>query len=206
MIKGLAVWMLALLLAVLMPGAPRAHPLDPFPWRVALLILGFALIMAGAALALVGWLGPAFVQRRSLVLLEAIPDLLWGALVLALWPGAWGPPGLLALALAFWMAALPGELRWLAQALPNEHPFPAAWGPRATRVCRRIALRNLLPRWLGARLPLWVTATLVLERLLGVQGPGSDWMMRVAFRDRLGMSLWLLGFGFLWALFQWKDT
>ncbi|WP_148300445.1 hypothetical protein [Holophaga foetida] len=173
-----------------------------FPWLTALQVLVLLLAMALLALFLTGWLGPKLGHGRALALWEAIPDLLWGGLALALWPAAWGPPAFTTLAMAFLLAALPGELRWLAQTLPEEFPVPAAWGREATCLSRRMALRHLAPRWLGARLPLWLTATLVLERLLGIRGPGSDWMMRVAFRDRVGMGLWLLGFASLWALFQ----
>jgi len=200
--KGLGVWALALLLGVLIPGTSRGHALGPFPWLVTALTLGLCLALAATTLFLVERLGPVLAARPPLALWEAIPDLLWGALALVCWPAAWGPPGFPALALAFLLAALPGELRWLAQTLPRESPFPAAWGPRAIRISRRLALRSLLPRWLLARLPLWITATLILERMLGVRGPSSDWMMRLAFRDHWGVACWILGFALLWVLLQ----
>lgn len=206
MIRGIVVWSLALLLAILLPGSARAHPPGHFPWANALQMLGLLLGMSLLTLALTGWLGPGLGRGRSLALWEAIPDLLWGALALTLWPASWGPPGFPALALAFLLAALPGELRWLAQTLPEETPFPEAWGPEATRLARRMALRHLLPRWLGARLPQWITATLILERILGVRGLGSDWVMRTTHRDRFGMGLWVLLFAALWAFLQREET
>ena len=53
-------------------------------------------------------------------------------------------------------------------------------------------------RWLAARLPLWLTAGLVLERLLGVPGLGTDWMDRIARRDRAGLAAWMLVLAILW--------
>jgi hypothetical protein len=53
---------------------------------------------------------------------------------------------------------------------------------------------------LGARLPVWLTATLVLERMLGVPGLGTDWMTRAAGRDRLGLACWILALALLWFL------
>jgi len=200
LIRGLAVWSLALLLALVLPGHPRAHPLGPFPWRTSLEVLGLLVGLTLLALLLTGWCGPRLGRSRSLGPWEAVPDLLWGALSLLLWPSAWGPPGFPALALAFLLAALPGELRWLAQTLPDESGPLAAWGPAAIRNARRRALCHLLPIWLGARLPQWLTATLVLERILGVRGPGTDWAMRVSYRDRPGMVLWVLGFAAIWGL------
>jgi hypothetical protein len=119
---------------------------------------------------------------------------------LALWPAAWGPPGLNGWLIAFLAAALPGEIRWLSQALPVETPFPEAWGAAAVRRVRRMVLLRLWGRWLAARLPLWLTATLVLERTPGVPGLGTDWMARVAGRDRAGLTAWILALALLWAL------
>lgn len=198
-LQGLACWALGLLLAWRLPGAlwrpaaPPAFPTQALP--PALLAVG-ALALAAPLLAWTG--GPGLARRRTLALLEAPPDLIWAGLLLALWPAAWGPPGSGAWLLAFLAAALPGEVRWLATALPPEHPFPAAWGPRAVRRVRRLALGRLLGRWLAARLPIWVTATLVLERLLGVPGLGSDWMARVAGRDRAGLAAWVAVLALLW--------
>lgn len=198
--QGLAIWGLALALAWNLPGALwKASPPPPFP-LAALVPTALALLVLAVAAPVLAWVGgPALAARRPLALLEAPPDLLWGALLLALWPAAWGPPGLGGWTLAFLGAALPGEARWLAQALPPEAPFPAAWGPRAVRQVRSLALRRLWGRWLAARLPLWLTATLVLERLLGVPGLGSDWMARVASRDHFGLSLWVALLALLWA-------
>ena len=167
--------------------------------------------MAFTALALLApllawWQGPALATRRGLTLLEAPPDLLWAALLLAAWPAAWGPPGLGGWGVAFLAAALPGEARWLAQSLPEEHPFPEAWGVVAVRQVRRLALRRLWGRWLAARLPIWLTATLVLERVLGLPGLGTDWMTRVVIRDRVGLALWVLALAGLWAMSQAWDS
>jgi hypothetical protein len=205
-IRGLAAWALALLLALFLPGSQRHPSLSPFPWEVSIHVVGLLLAMVLIALGLTEWLGSRLGRGRALGFWEGFPDLLWGAMALVLWPSAWGPPGFPALALAFMLAALPGELRWLAQALPAESPIARAWGAEASRLARRTALRRLLPRWLCARLPLWITGTLVLERLLGVRGPGSDWMMRVAARDRVGTCLWLLAFATLWVLLRREDT
>lgn len=197
--QGLAVWGLALALAWTLPGAlwrPQAPP--PFPWPA----LGPAALAVGAlalAAPLLAWAGgPGLAARPSLALLEAPPDLLWAGLLLALWPAAWGPPESGGWLLAFLAAALPGEVRWLAAALPPETPFPAAWGPRAIRRVRGLALARLAGPWLAARLPLWLTATLVLERLLGVPGLGTDWMARVAGRDRRGLAVWILALALVW--------
>ena len=43
-------------------------------------------------------------------------------------------------------------------------------------------------------------SALVLERILGVAGLGSDWMTRVAARDRLGLAAWILALALLWLL------
>jgi hypothetical protein len=45
---------------------------------------------------------------------------------------------------------------------------------------------------------LWLTGGLVLERILGLQGLGSDWSARVMLRDRFGMGVWLLILALLW--------
>jgi hypothetical protein len=103
---------------------------------------------------------------------------------------------------AFLAAALPGEVRWLAQAMPGERPFPEAWGDAAVARVRRLVLARIWGRWMAARLPIWLTATLVLERVLGVPGLGTDWMTRVAVRDRAGLALWVLALALLWVLSQ----
>jgi hypothetical protein len=148
--------------------------------------------------ALAGLLGPNGARKTVLALIEAPPDFLWGGLLLALWPSAWGPPGLTAFGAAFLVAALPSEVRWLCAAMPTESPFPMAYGPAAVRSTRRTVLLHLMPRWLAARVPLWLTAALILERIFGLQGFGSDWMQRISSRDRLGIALWTLGFALLW--------
>lgn len=200
-IRGWAVWAGALALAFLLPGSLwKVQPPPAFPWAAlgpTLLTLGLLVAMA---LGLAALLGPRLARWRGLALLEAPPDLLWGGLVLALWPAAWGPPGVGAWGAALLASALPGELRWLAATLPPEVPFPAAWGAVATRRARRWGLRSLLPAWLGARLPLWLTGALVLERIFGFQGLGSDWLARVAARDRAGLALWVLVLALLWQL------
>jgi hypothetical protein len=61
---------------------------------------------------------------------------------------------------------------------------------------------RIAPRWLAVRLPLWITATLILERILAVPALGSDWMTRVAQRDRAGIIVWILAFALLWTLAQ----
>ena len=200
---GLGIWALGLALALGLPGgAWRAAAPPVFPWDA----LPPAVLAVTALATLAPWLawrgGPQLASRRSLALLEAPPDLLWGALLLALWPSAWGPPGLLAWLLAFLLAALPSEVRWLAQAMPAEAPFPLAWGKVAQGRVRRLVLIRLWGRWLAARLPIWLTATLVLERVLGVPGLGTDWMTRVAVRDRPGLAGWILALAALWSLSQ----
>lgn len=132
--------------------------------------------------------------------MEAAPDFVWALLLLALWPAAAGPPGWGAGLLALLAAAVPGELRWLASVLPPERPFPAAWGAAVCRAARRRALLRLAPRWLAARLPAWLTASLVIERLLGLPGLGSDWMARVALRDHRGLAAWIAALALLWLL------
>lgn len=201
-LQGALIWALGLGLALHLPGSVWKGVTPPlaFPWQAlgpAALALGAMAVLAPLA-AWVG--GPRLATRRSLALLEAPPDLLWAGLLLALWPGAWGPPGMGGWLLAFLAAALPGEVRWLSQAQRSESPFPAAWGSAAVRRVRRIVLLRLWGRWLAARLPLWLTATLVLERMLGVAGLGSDWMLRVAGRDRLGLAAWILALALLWGL------
>lgn len=206
-IQGLAVWALGLGLALGLPGSIWKHAEPPvFPWEA----LGPA-ILAVAALStlapLAAWIGgPDLASRRSLALLEAPPDLLWAALLLALWPALWGPPGLGGWLLAFLLASLPGEARWLAQAMPAERPFPQAWGKAAVGRVRRTVLIRLWGRWVAARLPVWLTATLVLERVFGLPGLGTDWMTRVAVRDRAGLALWILALALLWALSRpWEE-
>ncbi|NWJ42151.1 MAG: hypothetical protein HXX12_14405 [Geothrix sp.] len=200
---GLAVWGLGLLLALGLPGSIWRQAAPPgFPMAAvgpALLAVGALALLA----PLLAWRGgPGLASRRSLALLEAPPDLLWAGLLLALWPAAWGPPGLWGWLLAFLAASLPGEVRWLAQAMPSEHPFPEAWGRAAVNRVRGLVLLRLWGRWTAARLPVWLTATLVLERILGVPGLGTDWMTRIAVRDRAGLSCWVLALALLWALSQ----
>ncbi|HJU82915.1 MAG TPA: hypothetical protein VJ600_01775 [Holophagaceae bacterium] len=200
-LPGLAVWAGLLLLAFALPGRLwRAAQPAPFPVHALLPWLGALVLLILSALVLAAWLGPALARGRGLALIEAPPELLWVGLLLALWPSAWGPPGFAGLIAAFLLTALPSEVRWLAAALPAEAPFPAAWGRAAVRRSRWIALRRLAPRWLAARLPIWLTATLVLEQLLGLPGLGSDWMQRVALRDHRGLAAWVLVLALLWAL------
>lgn len=161
-------------------------------------MLSLLVILSLSAPVLAGWLGPDGAKQGLLALLEAPPDFLWGGLLLALWPSTWGPPGLAAFGAAFLIAALPSEVRWLCAALPAETPFPAAYGTAAIRSSRNTVILHLMPRWLAARVPLWLTAALILERIFGVQGLGSDWMQRISGRDRLGIALWLFAFALLW--------
>lgn len=198
-LAGLLFWAAALALAWRLPGHLwHASQPPPFPgW--ALLPAAFAL--SGLALLppfVASLAGPRLARNRGWAALEAPPDLLWALLLLALWPSSAGAPGWGAWILVLLLAALPGEARWLASALPPERPFPAAWGAAATRTARRRALRRLVPRWLAARLPLWLTASLVAERVLGLPGLGSDWMARVAARDHRGLAVWVLAFALLW--------
>jgi hypothetical protein len=123
---------------------------------------------------------------------------LWGGLLLAAWPSAWGPPGLAAFGAAFLVAALPSEVRWLCAAMPAESPFPSAYGLAAMRKTRNTVLLHLMPRWLAARVPFWLTAALILERIFGLHGLGSDWVQRISNRDRPGIAAWLLAFAVLW--------
>ncbi len=196
---GWAVWALVALLAWTMPGqAWRPASIPPFP---AGGLLGFLFLLGTIAVAAplaVLYGGRGLARSRPLSLLEAPPPLLWGILLLALWPAAWGPPGTLGWGAAFLAFALPTEMRWLAQALPREHPFPDAWGASVRSLARRRAMAALLPHWLAARLPVWVLATLVLERVFGVHGLGSDWIARVGARDRPGLVLWVAALALLW--------
>lgn len=207
LLQGLAIWGLALALAWHLPGALwRPVPPPLFPTH-ALLPASLALAALALAAPLLAWSGgPGLATRRPLALLEAPPDLLWAGALLALWPAAWGPPGQGGWLVAFLLAALPGEVRWLAAALPGEVPFPAAWGLAATRRVRRLALARLSGRWLAARLPVWLTASLVLERMLGVPGLGTDWMDRVAGRDRAGLTAWVAALALLWLSSRWLDA
>ena len=198
-LPGLAVWAAALVLAWLLPGH-LWHSAQPPPFPLHALIPTALALMALAAVppTLVLLTGPSLAGRRTLGALEAPPDLVWALLLLALWPAMAGPPGWAAWAVVLLAASVPGEARWLASALPPETPFPAAWGKSALRASRRRALRRLIPRWLAARLPIWLTASLVAERVLGLPGLGSDWMARVAARDHEGLALWVLAFALLW--------
>lgn|GEM_PF-521068 len=204
--QGWLLWGLGLAAALALPGAPwRTARAPEFPWAI-LPMSGFLLgALVSGTLALAWILGPSAARSRALAFWEAPPELLWGGLVLGLWPAPWGPPGQGAWSLAFLLAAMPTELRWLAQALPREHPFPAAWGRRALRRARGLSLLRLALRWVAARLPLWLTATLILERILAVRGLGSDWMGRVAVHDRVGLAGWLLVYALLWTLAQGRE-
>ena len=199
LLPGLALWAAALALAWLLPGH-LWHPAQPPPFPThALLPAGLALAaMATLPPALVFLAGPSLARRRVLSALEAPPDLVWALLLLALWPAAAGPPGWTAWIIILLAASAPGEARWLASALPVETPFPRAWGPAATRASRFQSLRRLVPRWLAARLPLWLTASLVAERVLGLPGLGSDWMARGEGRDHAGLAAWILTLALLW--------
>ena len=203
---GWAVWALGLGLALSLPGSTWKAAAPPgFPWEaLGPSILAITLISCLAPP--LAWLGgPTLACRRPLALLEAPPDLLWAALLLACWPAVWGPPGLAGWLVALLAASLPGEIRWLAQTMPAEHPFPRAWGKVAVRRVRRRVLTRLWGRWIAARLPVWLTATLVLERILGVPGLGTDWMTRVAGRDRAGLAIWVTALTLLWTLSQRWD-
>lgn len=205
--QGWLVWGLALGLALALPGTvwKGAAP-PPFPWdALGPVALTLALLLL-LALGLVGWLGPRLAESRALAMMEAPPELLWGGLLLGAWPAAWGPPGWVAWAAALSLASLPTDLRWLATALPAEAPFPTAWGRAAVRRTRWGALGTLALRWLGARLPLWLTGGLILERLFGLGALGSDWMARVAARDRAGLALWIAAYALLWALARPREA
>ncbi len=198
-IPGLAFWAAALGLAWALPGH-LWHASQPPPFPVdALLPTALGLMLLTLAAPLLAWIfGPTLARTRTLGALEAPPDLVWALLLLAFWPAAAGPPGWGAWIAVLALAALPSEIRWLASSLPPEAPFPAAWGAKATRASRARSLARLVPRWLAARLPLWLTASLIIERVLGLPGLGGDWMARVSLRDHAGLALWVLGFCALW--------
>lgn len=200
-IPGLAFWAAALALAWALPGH-LWHASQPPPFPVAALFpTAVGLLLLTLAAPLLAWIfGPALARTRTLGALEAPPDLVWALLLLAFWPAAAGPPGWSAWIAVLLTAALPSEVRWLASSLPTEAPFPAAWGKRATRASRARSLVHLMPGWLAARLPLWLTASLVIERVLGLPGLGSDWMARVGLRDHAGLAVWVVAFGLLWLL------
>lgn len=194
----LALWGGAALLVLALPSRGLRTPEPPsFPAAALGTALAASLLLGLGALSAALWIGPRAARSRALSLVEAPPELFWGGLILLLWPAAWGPPGPLALGCAFLAALGPGELRWLASALPHESPFPQAWGEAAVARSRRLTLAHLAPRWLAARLPFWITATLLLEMLLGVPGLGMDWSARLARGDRAGLCLWLAGFAAL---------
>ncbi len=201
LIPGLAVWLLALALAWLLPGhAWHASEPPPFP-TAALVPSALFLLLLGALAPFAAWVfGPNLARKRMLGALEAPPDLVWALALLAFWPAAAGPPGWGAWIAVLLAAALPSEVRWLASSLPAETPFPAAWGKAAVRASRARSLLRLAPRWLAARLPLWLTASLIAERVLGLPGLGSDWMTRVSLRDHAGLTAWVAAFGCLWFL------
>ncbi|HJW08847.1 MAG TPA: hypothetical protein VJ483_04385 [Holophagaceae bacterium] len=201
LLPGLLIWAAALLLAFTLPGHVwRAAQPPPFPLHALLPWLATLGLLAASALLLAAAGGPALARGRALAVLEAPPGILWAGLLLALWPAAWGPPGPGGLALAFLAATLPSELRWLASALPPESPFPAAWGRAAMLRSRGVSVKRLAPRWLAARLALWLTTALVLECLLGLPGLGSDWMQRAVLRDHVGLSAWIAALALLWLL------
>ena len=198
---GWGVWLLMLLLAWTLPGRvwrPASLPAVPLAAMVQFLVLLAGLVMLTASLALLG--GPRLARSRVVSVLETPPAMLWGILVIAAWPASWGPPGVPGWLLAFFCCAVPSELRWLAQALPTERPFPAAWGEAVRIHSRRRTLTTLLPRWIAIRLPVWILSTLILERMLGLQGLGSDWVARITARDRLGVAVWVVALAALWAV------
>ena len=196
---GLLLWAAALALAWLLPGHLwRSAQPPPFPVGALVPVALALVLMAALPPALVFFAGPRLARWRSWSALEAPPDLVWALLLLALWPAVAGPPGWTAWITVLLVASVPREARWLASALPAESPFPRAWGKTATRASRLRALRHLVPRWLAARLPLWLTASLVVERVFGLPGLGSDWMARVAGRDHAGLAAWIFAFALLW--------
>ena len=200
-LPGLAVWAAALALAWLLPGRIWRGAQPPgFPVHAIVPALAGLALLISLPLLVVMWSGPRLARRRWLGALEAPPDLVWALLLLALWPAAAGPPGWSAWIAVMLLAALPSEVRWLASSLPSESPFPAAWGAKAARASRARALHRLAPRWIAARLPLWITASLIAERVLGLPGLGSDWTARVAGRDHAGLAIWVLAFAVLWLL------
>lgn len=202
----LALWGGAALLVLWLPARGwRTPEPPPFPAAALGTALAASLVLGLGALAGTLGIGPRAARSRLLALAEAPPELFWGGLLLLLWPAGWGPPGPFALALAFLAALGPGELRWLASVLPPESPFPEAWGPAAVAHSRRLTLLRLAPRWIAVRLPFWLTATLLLEMLLGVPGLGMDWSARLARGDRTGLCLWLAGFAALHLLAPDED-
>jgi hypothetical protein len=200
-LQGLMVWLGALLLAWTLPGSLwKAAPAPGFPFH-ALLPTFLALLLLTLFAIYGAWcLGPRAAETRPISLLEALPEILWASLLLALWPSHWGAPGLPGWLLAFLAAGIFTEIRWLAQALPKESPFPKAWGRKALLQARRKSLLHLMRPWLASRLPLWLTSALVLERVFGVQGLGSDWTLRVISRDHGGLSVWIILLAALWFL------
>lgn len=199
--QGILAWGLVAGLAWGLPGTVWKPGLPPeWSWGVLGPVTGMMMALVLLSLALVQRGGARLMTFRGLALWEALPVMLWGCLLLALWPAGWGPPGWAALALAWIAALLPGEIRWLASVLPDDWPLPAAYGSRVVRLARRRTLWGLIPQWIGYRMPLWIGSLLVLEMILGLRGLGSDWMGRVALRDRVGMSLWLAAYALLWLL------
>lgn len=201
LVEGWCVWLLAAGLVCLMPGTPW-HPAEPPGFSLASLAASALALLLLAFLppAIACFFGPSLGTSRLLTLWESPPALLWGGLGLALWPRHLGPPTWGLWILLVLLATLPTEIRWLAQALPEESPFPEAWGKQAVRQSRLSSMVHLAPGWLAARWPLWLTATLVLERMLACPALGSDWMARWQVRHRPGLVLWILALGLLWSL------
>ncbi len=171
-----------------------------FPWSMALVWLG-GVAGAGFLVALgAWWFGPRMSRWKFLVLLESVPGIGWVTLLLLLWPGSWGPPSTGAWVVLFAATFLPGELRWMAQALPSERPLPLAYGLTVTRRVRGLFLGRVAVDWVVSRWTTWVGGTLVIERLLGVRGPASDFVGRVVARDREGLALWVGALALVWAL------